>query len=671
LLDWAQALPDAVRARSPRLLLYESKVLIDRSDYSGARRALAQAEAGFNAGGEHVADLAEIHNLRAFLELSEGRYENVIAEAQVALDLLSQDEVMERANARRCIGRAYVGLGRLDEGIAALKEALALYRRIGSPYDVVNSLQDLGTVLNDLGRFDEAAACLNEALAIARRLGAPAPLAVTLNNLGCLHYLRGEYREALALYEEGLAAARRGDDLQNQAYIAVGMADLYRDVGSYDRAESLYASGWHFAKETEPSLAVYVLIARADMHRWEGNLTQSLALLQEARHLAEERGLSFELRGTLPVAEGIALAESGQAEAGLRMLSAGAGFLERSQAKRESGRAHFLLAKAHLLAGEVREAVTALRRAMQMAQTTGTCQFAVVEGQRAPAVLDLGVDEDVALCRDIAERTEVLRSYGRWQLQPDIEGEKGIAPYLSIYALGEGQVVRNGHALSSSDWQAAMAKELFFYILLHGPLERDAIGAVFWPDLATKKMMNSFHTTLYRARRAVGGEAVIVEDGQYRLGDVSYWFDVEEFEALVARARLLPAHDWQAEDLWRRALALYRGDFLPEVERTWCVSRREALREMHVEALIGMGRCHELRQEFEAAIDWYRRALEADELREDVHRSIMRCYAEAGRRSQALTQYQRCREILRHELGLEPSLETRQLYARIAEMELG
>jgi len=671
LLDWVQALPDAVRAQSPRLLLYESKVLTDRSDYSGARRALAYAEAGFDARGECVADLAEVHNLRAFLELSEGRYENAIAEAQAALEMLSQDEVMERANAQRCIGKAYVGLGRPGEGIATLKETLALYRRIGSPYDVVNSLQDLGIALIDLGRLDEAAVYLNEALAIARRLGASAPLAVTLNNLGCLHYLRGEYREALALYEEGLAAARRGDDLQNQAYIAVGMADLYRDVGSYDRAEPLYNVGWQLAKEAEPGLAVYVLIAQADMHRWQGNLTQSLALLQEARQLAEERELGLELQGSLPVAEGIALAESGQVEAGLRMLSAGADFLERSQAKRESGRAHFLLAKAHLLAEDKREAVAALRRAMAVAKGTGTCQFAVVEGRHAPAVLDLGVDEDVALCRDICERAEVLRSYGRLQLRPDAEGQKGIAPHLSIYALGEGQVVRDGYALSSSDWQAAMAKELFFYILLHGPLERDAIGAVFWPDLATKKMMNSFHTTLHRARRAVGSEVLIVEDGQYRLGDVSYWFDVEEFESLVTRARLLPALDWQTEDLWRRALALYRGDFLPEVERTWCVPRREALREMYVEALIGIGRCHELRQEFEAAVDWYRRALEADELREDVHRSIMRCYTEAGRRSQALVQYQRCQEILRSELGLEPSLETRQLYARIAEMGPG
>jgi DNA-binding SARP family transcriptional activator len=197
-------------------------------------------------------------------------------------------------------------------------------------------------------------------------------------------------------------------------------------------------------------------------------------------------------------------------------------------------------------------------------------------------------------------------------------------------------------------------------------LERDAIGAVFWPELSAKRVRNSFHTTLHRMRRAVGTQVVIAEGGRYRLGEVDYWFDVEEFEALVARARLLPPHDWQTEDLWRRALALYRGDFLPEVGRSWCVPRREALREMYVEALVGMGRSHEAHREFGGAVDWYRRALEVDELREDVHRRIMHCYDQAGQRAKALAQYRRCQEILGQELGLEPSLETRQLYEQIS-----
>jgi len=162
----------------------------------------------------------------------------------------------------------------------------------------------------------------------------------------------------------------------------------------------------------------------------------------------------------------------------------------------------------------------------------------------------------------------------------------------------------------------------------------------------------------------------VTEEGQYCLGDVDYWFDVEQFEALIERARLLPPHDWQAEDLRRRAATLYHGDFLPEVERVWCVPKRETLREMYLEALIEVGQCHERRREFELAIGWYRRALEVDELREGVHRRIMYCYFEGGRRSNALAQYRRCRKILRQELDVEPSVETKRLYEQIAEKRI-
>ena len=116
-------------------------------------------------------------------------------------------------------------------------------------------------------------------------------------------------------------------------------------------------------------------------------------------------------------------------------------------------------------------------------------------------------------------------------------------------------------------------------------------------------------------------------------------------------------------------MELYQGDFLPEVGNVWCIPKREALQDMYVEALIGMGRCHEARREFEAAVEWYRRALAVDELREDIHRRIMHCCAEVGQRSKSLAQYRRCEQILRDELGLEPSPETRQLYEHIFGMK--
>jgi len=664
LLRWAERLPEESRVRAPRLSLYQSKVLTDGYDYQRAQQALTYAETGF-AEREDTACLAKVHNQRAVLNLFEGRYEDVIDEAQTALTMLDQDEVLEQAQARRLIGRAYVALGRLAEGSAQLEDALTPFRQVGSPYDVVNLLQDLTLALTTQGHFDEAAAYLNEALAIGRQLGAPALLAGVLNDLGCLHYVRGEYRRALTLYEEGLAAARRGGTLDSQAHILVGMADIYRDIGARERAEPLYAAGWQIVQESRPALAVYILAARADMYRWQGEQTRAHTLLGQARQLTEEKGLEFEGRGILPVTEGITVAENGNVDAGLALLTEGVHFLEQRRAKRELARARFLLSKAYLLDNNKSQAVAELRTAMSLAEEIGTHQFAAVEGQHTENLLDLGTVKDVPAIRDIVDRVRQLRDLGRELVHGDAEKEQA-AGRLEIYALGKGQVVRDGRPASHSEWQAAMAKEMFFYILMHGPVERDAIGLVFWPDLSTKKMRNSFHTTLHRMRRAVGAGGVVVEGGQYRLGDVEYWFDVEEFEALFERARLLPPNDLQAEELWRRAEALYQGDFLPEVERVWCLTKREALREKYVEVLIGIGRCHSARRDLEGAIEWYRQALRADELREDIHRHIMRAYAAAGRRSQALAQYHACREALSRELGVEPSPETQALFEQFA-----
>jgi len=319
-----------------------------------------------------------------------------------------------------------------------------------------------------------------------------------------------------------------------------------------------------------------------------------------------------------------------------------------------------------LLAQDKPQAIAELRRALELADEIGTDQFAVVEGQHTEDLLRLGVTKGIAACQPIIEKIEQLRAFREKQTRSISEAKDDAVSRLKIYGLGEGRIVRNGQPVPSSEWRAAMAKELFFYILLHGPVERDTLGLIFWPDLSTKKMRNSFHTTLHRVRRAVGADVVVMEGGQYRLGDADYWFDVEEFESLIERARLLPPQDWQAEDLRRRAVELYHGDFLPEVERVWCVPKRESLREMYFGTLIEIGQRHETRKEFEKAIGWYRRALEVDELREDTHRRIIHCYFEAGQRSNALAQYRRCREILRRELDVEPSAETRKLYEKIA-----
>jgi DNA-binding SARP family transcriptional activator len=157
-----------------------------------------------------------------------------------------------------------------------------------------------------------------------------------------------------------------------------------------------------------------------------------------------------------------------------------------------------------------------------------------------------------------------------------------------------------------------------------------------------------------------------VREGElYRLalGDRDAW-DAGEFMDL---ARGVPgATDDVALGRMLRAETLWRGDFLPDFPyEPWAEDiRRElehqrvALLERLAAALMDTGRPA-------AAIDRLRRLLDADPEREGWHRSLMRAYAQAGERPLALRQFHACRATLRGRLGIEPSAETRELYASL------
>jgi DNA-binding SARP family transcriptional activator len=64
-------------------------------------------------------------------------------------------------------------------------------------------------------------------------------------------------------------------------------------------------------------------------------------------------------------------------------------------------------------------------------------------------------------------------------------------------------------------------------------------------------------------------------------------------------------------------------------------------------------------------LDYGHQTLEIDNLRERAHRHVMRAQAHLGQRGCALRQYLACAQLLRDELGVEPSALTERLAAAI------
>ena len=113
-----------------------------------------------------------------------------------------------------------------------------------------------------------------------------------------------------------------------------------------------------------------------------------------------------------------------------------------------------------------------------------------------------------------------------------------------------------------------------------------------------------------------------------------------------------------------RALALYRGSFLPTDEETaWALPRRDRLRSRYVRlAMRAAQQCEQAGDPGQAA-EIYAAALEAEPLIEDLYRRLMLSLAGQGRRAEAVDAYRRCRNMLAVVIGAAPSQETEAAYA--------
>jgi DNA-binding SARP family transcriptional activator len=194
---------------------------------------------------------------------------------------------------------------------------------------------------------------------------------------------------------------------------------------------------------------------------------------------------------------------------------------------------------------------------------------------------------------------------------------------------------------------------------------RDKLAALLWGGVRGESARANLRQALFAVRRAlaeVEGEVLRQEADTLALVTSAVDVDVAAFERLVA--------DGAPEEL-ERAAALYRGDLLSGFAldeapfEEWLLGERERLRELALESVAKLLAYQRRAGATEAAVGTTLRLLTLDPLQEPAHRTLMRLYAEQGRRGSALRQYQQCVAVLQRELGIEPEAETKALYQEI------
>jgi DNA-binding SARP family transcriptional activator/predicted ATPase len=247
---------------------------------------------------------------------------------------------------------------------------------------------------------------------------------------------------------------------------------------------------------------------------------------------------------------------------------------------------------------------------------------------------------------------------------------------LSIQLLGGFQLFAGDHRVGDAQFRLRKARSLVKVLALtpHHRLHRDQLVDLLWADQDPTLAANSFHQTLYAARRVLTGlglsaQAILsLNDEILSLCSTSaLQIDVEEFETRATRA-----HSSRDPLDYQAALTVYTGDLLPEDPyEEWAAARREGLRQEHLRLLLELARLEESRGENEKAASSFQQVIEHDPVCEEAYAGLMRLNALNGQRSVALAQYDSCRRLLQKELGVEPSPDTSALYERIRAGELG
>ncbi|MGH9037809.1 MAG: BTAD domain-containing putative transcriptional regulator, partial [Acidimicrobiia bacterium] len=234
---------------------------------------------------------------------------------------------------------------------------------------------------------------------------------------------------------------------------------------------------------------------------------------------------------------------------------------------------------------------------------------------------------------------------------------------LEFRMLGPFEVLRGGDLVNLGPGRA---RALLVILLVHANqvVATDHLLEELWAGEPPATAPHALQVHVSSLRKLIGPDAIVTRRPGYLLAVASDGCDAARFESLLAAGgRALEAdRAGDAQSVLDEALALWRGPVLADLadepfvqaEATRLEELRLVATERRVEAGLALGHHGELVSELEGLVRRY-------PLRESLWARLIVALYRSGRQADALRAYQRLREVLAEELGLEPSPELRRL----------
>lgn len=404
LLGWLKAIPDEMLQHRPVLSVNYAGTLLQTGQFDSVEKRLQQAERWLDKEIRErpiYVDEEEFQRLpssvamyRAAIALAQGDVANSINHAHKVLELAHEDEDLSRGAASSLLGLAFWTNGDLETAYQMFSNGMAHLQRIGYIADVIGGSITLADIRITQGRLREAMSIYERGLKLATKQGPPVLRGAADMHVGMsgLYYERNELNTA----EQHLLKSNELGELNGlpknpyrwrvaMTRILEAKRDLDGALNLLDEAEPLYVAD--FAPNVRPILAL-----KARVWIKQGELQKTLSWARE-RKLSVEEEPSY-LREFEQITFVRVILSQYQSDRSESLLNDATEYLEQLLKTAEAGGRNgsvieilILQALAHQMQKDIPAALSALERALKLAEPEGYVRMFVDEGENMAALL--------------------------------------------------------------------------------------------------------------------------------------------------------------------------------------------------------------------------------------------------------------------------------------------
>ncbi len=672
LSTWLDELSLAQINSDAALLSIKASVTFNQGDLQQGKQMLDQVVDMYRKSGDER-NLASNLIRRSAAQRVLGDYDNALADAEEAIHLTHFEASFAPlySEALRAKGALLYQMGKLKDGLIFLNQALDICLKSNNKEDQARIRVEIGAVYERLGNFKEAENAYQASLKYWQSVGDSIWIPTILNNLGVLQHSSGEFISSFYNLEKSIRYSQMTGNRRMEGYALASIGDLYKDLDALEEAEDAYQRALEIAQQIEDQFLVfYIKSSSARLSIRRGDFKKAELQLQTAQSLAKRSGSTYDAFKLALEKCVLGFATNRLAEI-VEDLEMAQKYFEKEGHIEESVHSEGLLMVAFARLGKLSHATDLIDHFIAgMDEPARYIPSLVILNELQAQLKALAINKDVG--ERISSLLSSLQDFRKLtqRTRRKIRKEASVIQLgparLEIRAFGRTEVILRHRSLTISDWKTKTCRDLFFLFLAHPEgLTKEEIGELMWGELSPAELKLRFKNAIYRMRHAIGSEAVLYQDNLYQFNrSIDYDYDVQNFLAACDSAQHEKDDEARITAL-KQAIDLYKGPYLPDIDQLWVEPERQRYHELFVASILSLTRLLYKKNDFSQALAYAKQGLQNEPYNEEIHRVIMEIHAAAGNRPAIARQYASCTKVLRDQIGVPPSEETKALYEKL------